>query len=133
DVHGARIPVEGHVEVLAERFVPGRQGQAEAQLGARCEALGVGDGQLAAPQRTLPGAGDVTVADEPDAPQFRVAEPHPVDRPAGGHARAPTGRSRRGPSCTGTAPPLDRSWPVPWLPPAGGVAEATTCSMPKPV
>src|SRR4051794_41264627 len=32
-------------------------------------------------------------------------------------------------SLTGTAPPTERSWPVPWLPPAGGVAEATPCSM----
>ena len=27
---------------------------------------------------------------------------------------------------TGTSPPTLRSWPVPWDPPAGGTAEATT-------
>ena len=34
---------------------------------------------------------------------------------------------------TGTWPPVERSCPVPWLPPAGGTAEATTCSIPNPV
>ena len=31
-------------------------------------------------------------------------------------------------NCTGIALPPARSWPVPWLPPAGASGEATTCS-----
>ena len=34
---------------------------------------------------------------------------------------------------TPTRTTLGRSWPVPWLPPAGGEVEATMCSMPYPV
>ena len=65
-------------------------------------------------------------------PMLGVAE---AQRPrTGGSAPAPGGggRLRSAVNRTGTRPPLARSWPVPWLPPAGGTGEATTCSRPKP-
>ena len=70
-------------------------------------------------QRPLPGPGDVAVAGEADLAQLGEPEADP--------------HQARTPSCTGTAPPRPTPtscWPVPWLPPAGGVADATTCSMP---
>ena len=134
---------QGHVEVLTVGLVPGRQRQPEAELGPG-RALGVGDGDAGPAQRPLPDAGDVAVAGEAHLAVLGEADAHPGGRaarrlPLGGrhgrggrrHARAPA--SGRGRSATGTAPgrwPVERSWPVPWLPPAGEVAEATTCSMP---
>src|SRR5690606_2513553 len=129
---------KGHVDVLPQRLVPRRQGEPEAELRTGREALGVGDRQVGAAQRPLPDAGDVAVAGEADLAELREADADPFDGSAGGHDRPPDdptplaagSPAREVRSTTGTAPPVRRSWPVPWLPPAGGVAEATTCSMP---
>src|SRR5581483_9562297 len=104
-------PGDLDVEVLAERFVAGRQRQPEAQLGVRGEPLRVGHRDGSPSQRPLPQACDVTMAGEADLPQLR--EPDAVQVPAA---------HRRNTNC-----------PVPWLPPAGGVALATMCSTPYPV
>ena len=113
-------------------FVAGRQRQPEAEPGPGREALGVGDADAGASQlrsqmrarsrwlvkRTLPSLEKrrrtrcVALT-----PSVRADMTSPVRAPP-----AWTDRHRRGPG--------ERSWPVPWLPPAGGVAEATTCSMP---
>src|ERR1700730_3843912 len=92
----------------------GRKGQAEADLGSGGEPRGVGDRQRRASKRALPHPGDVAVAGPPDLAKLGEAEPDP-------HRLGPIERA------TG------RPWPVPWLPPAGGTADATTCSSPKPV
>ena len=71
--------------------------------------------------------GHVAVAGEADLAELGEAEPDPHrDRPP-----APTaaGSARPSEAPTGTALWPARSWPVPWVPPAGGVAEATMCSM----
>src|SRR3954447_351791 len=95
----------------------GGQGQPEADLGAGREALGVREREADAPEGALPHAGHVAMACPPDLAQLREPEPDLHD-------------DLRDNNVTGTAPPEARSWPVPWLPPAGGVADATTCSMP---
>src|SRR5690606_11109742 len=134
---------QGHVEVLAEGLVARRQGQPEAQLGAGGEPLGVGDGDLGPAEGPLPDAGHVAVAREAHLALLRVADPQARRRARGlaairraragrvAHRRAPVRSDER--STTGTLvtrSAVDRSWPVPWLPPAGGVVEATTCSIP---
>ena len=108
------------VEVLAVALVASGEGKPEAEPGSGREALGVGDGQACPTQASLPDAGDVAVRGEPHLAVLREANA-PLH-----HAPTPTGLRDR--SVTGTSPPRSRSWPVPWLPPAGGVAEATTCS-----
>ena len=65
---------EAEVEVLAARFAPRRQGQAEADEGVRHESLRVRQRQAAAAQRPLPHAGDVPMAGEPDLPGFGEAQ-----------------------------------------------------------
>src|SRR5581483_4817321 len=102
---------EVDVEVLAERFVAGGQRQPEAQLGMRGEPLGVGHREGGPSQRSLPDACDVTMAGEADLPQLREPNADLLVAEDRGH--------RRNTSC-----------PVPWLPPAGGVADATMCSIP---
>ena len=69
-------------------------------------------------------AGDVAVPDEADLAVLR--EPHPDREPVSPLTASPP----RGvpTSWTGTVWPWLRSWPVPWLPPAGGTGDATTCS-----
>ena len=121
----ARV-VEVDVEVLGERLVAGRQGQPEVQLRAgarspRCRRPGPPPAA-----RPLPHPGHVAVAGEADLAQLGEASAHPhrcppttTGRSAGAEEAAPA-----------RAPSPRRSWPVPWLPPAGGGAEATRCSMP---
>ncbi len=116
------VGVEVDVEVLGIALVPGRQRQAEGELRAGREALAVGNRQGRPPQRAFPDPGHVAMRGEADLAVLVETEPEPHGVPA------PTGC--RACNTTGTAPPEDRSTPVPWLPPAGGVAEATTCSIP---
>ena len=118
---GLEVVGQVDVEVLAEALVAGGQRQAEAQARARREPLAVGDADAGAAQRPLPDPGQVAVGQEADLAALGEAD-------ALLHAPTPTGR--REDRATGTAEPHSRSWPVPWLPPAGGTAEATTCSMP---
>ena len=114
------------IQILGHGLVAGGEGQPEADLGTRGEAGAVGDRQLHPAKRPLPHAGHVPVTGPADLPELGEADPDP------GHGRAPA--PANGPQRT-PAPrgPGVRSWPVPWLPPAGGVGDATTCSMPKPV
>src|SRR5205814_8661554 len=106
------------VEVLAERFVAGRQRQPEAQLGMRGEPLAVRHRDGGSSQCPLPEACDVTMAGEADLPQLREPDAVPV---------------ACGRSLDGCAHRTNTSWPVPCEPPAGGVADATMCSTPYPV
>ena len=115
------------VEVLGPRLGARRQGQPEVQLGPGREPLRVHERDVGPAERPLPDAGEVAVAREADLAELGEAQPHPHQEPADAPAMG------RAVMATGTAPPVERSWPVPWLPPAGGTAEATTCSMPKPV
>ena len=81
------------------------------------------------------GTGDVAVRDEPDLAVLGEAQ---ANREPGRPPHGPTLRSATEavPSVTGTALPFGHGggvvnsmpWPVPWLPPAGGSGEATTCS-----
>ena len=115
-----RLRVQVDVDVLGIGFVAVGERQAEVHLRAGREPLRVRDGQLGSADGPLPGPGGVAVRDESHLALFGVADPHPPDgAPTVG--RMPTG--------TGLAVPL-RSCPVPWLPPAGGTAEATMCSIP---
>src|SRR5213075_3040570 len=126
------------VEVFGHRLVAGGEGQPEADLGSGREPLGVGEGQSRAAESPFPHAGHVTVRSPPDLAQLAEAHtnPHRATPVFGTElvASRPLPFPKRvGRSVTGTVPPVARSWPVPWLPPAGGVAEATMCSMPYPV
>jgi hypothetical protein len=126
-----RLPFGGEqidVEVLGIGFVTGRESQPEVQLGPGGEPLGVRDRERRAADRPLPHAGHVAVAGEADLAV--LGEPEADPHQAGTAAVA---AGLRASSVTGTSPPDRRSCPVPWLPPAGGTAEATTCSMPNPV
>ena len=68
--------------------------------------------------------GDVAVRDEPHL--AALGEAHPHREPVGAsHDVTLTGLRM---SSTRTSLPKPRPWPVPWLPPAGGTADATTCS-----
>src|SRR5207249_4446246 len=111
----------------------GGQRPTEAALGPGGEALAVAERELHPPEAPLPHVGQVAMARPPDLAQLGEAEAHP-HRPAPwppAPAMAGSVRPTRvAPSVTGTVPPLLRSWPVPWLPPAGGTGDATTCSMP---
>ena len=107
------------VEVLAERLVAGGQRQAEVHLRAGREALGYASGNAARRSARSQEAGDVAMAGEADLPELREPEPDP-------HASTAHTAGR---SVIGTSPPVSRSWPVPCEPPAGGVAEATMCSI----
>src|SRR3546814_5992146 len=109
------------VEVFAQALVAGGQRQAEAEAGPWGVALAVGHADGCSAQAPLPHPGQVAVRQEADLVALGEAD-------AGLHAPTPAGL--RGSRVTGTSPPRSRSCPVPWLPPAGGTADATTCSMP---
>ena len=114
------------VEVLGVGLVPDREREPEADLRPGREPLGERERELHDPERPLEAAGDVAVPDEAHLAVLR--EPHPHREPGvalhDGTSRAPVHRAS-----TGTVWPWLRSWPVPWLPPAGGTGDATTCSM----
>src|SRR6185369_3963559 len=95
--------------------------EAEAHLRPGREALGERERQRLDAEGTLEPARQVAVRHEPDLAQLREPQPHRVARVAP-HDGLPAS------SRTGTSPPRARSCPVPWLPPAGAVADATTCS-----
>jgi hypothetical protein len=128
---GCRQPVEVDlggeldVEVLGVALVTGRQGQAETHLRAGREPLREGERERRDAERALEGAGNVTVRDPADLAALRVVQPH-RELGAALHETATPGRVGR--SRTGASPPVPRSCPVPWLPPAGATGDATTCS-----
>ena len=107
------------VEVLGHRFSTRRERQTEVHLRPRREAFRIRHRQLDAPAGPFPHAGQVAVTGPAHLAELLEADTDPH------HSRPPTGSS-----VTGTSPPALRSWPVPWLPPAGGSVDATTCSMP---
>ena len=113
--------VDIDVKELTFGLMAGGESETKRQLWAGREPLAVGDREVGSAQRTFPDPGDVAVRREPNLAVFAERDPQP-------HEPAPIGA--RGCNMTGTAPPVDRSTPVPWLPPAGGVADATTCSIP---
>ena len=106
------------VEVLRERLIARRECEAEADAGPGREPLGVGEGDLRAPEGALEHASHVAVAREADLAALGETD-----------TQAAHDAARTGMSGALRCPPTERSCPVPWLPPAGGVAEATTCSI----
>ena len=68
----------------------------------------------------------LSVGHESDAEYLDVELAEPVDVAL--LAGALSDALPEGMDVTGTAPPTARPWPVPWLPPAGGTGDATTCS-----
>ena len=112
------------VEILSVGAVSGGEGQPECNPRPGTEPGRVDDGNRGATQRPLPDPGHIAVRCEANLPVLREPEPDTRSR----HLAAPT--SERSSSRTGTSPPCETSMPVPWLPPAGGTADATTCSMP---
>ncbi len=119
--HTRTVLVQVHVEVLGQALVAGGERQTEVQPGVGREPLAVGHREVGPAHGPLDDPGQVAVRQEPDLAELAVPDPGPH------HTTPAWGRLDR---VTGTAPPTERSWPVPWLPPAGGVAEATMCSMP---
>ncbi len=91
--------IEGHVQVLGERFATGRQGQPETELRPGREPLGVGQWKRPPPQRPLPHAGHISLAGEADLAELgeTKANSHlslsPL-RPARRHARSALGPKR---------------------------------------
>ena len=80
--HGIRHRVgdKRQLDELAVRLVPGGQGQAEAQLHARREALAVGHGQACLAHGALGHPSHVAVADEPDLSGLGKADAQPQRR-----------------------------------------------------
>ena len=69
---------------------------------------------------------NVAMAEESNLAQLRVGD-------AELHQSRSHGVTRAMRTSTGTGPTRFRCCPVPWLPPAGGIGEATMCSSPSPV
>src|SRR5262249_55224104 len=106
------------VEVLGDALVADRQREPEAHLGPRGAAERECERQLLDPKCPLEGPGDVAVRDESHLASLLEAESYRVSV-CGLHELPPI---------TTATPPSNSPWPVPWLPPAGGRTEATTCS-----
>ncbi len=120
---------EPHLEVLPAGLTARGEGQPEAHQRVWDEPLGVRDGQPAAPQGPFPHPRHVAVARETNLAGLRETQAQAALLVG----RHDVGQEPRLTRRTGMRPPSCRSCPVPWLPPAGGTGEATTCSSPNPV
>ena len=127
-------PRELDIEVLGVALVTHREREAEAHLRTRREAERERQWELLDTERPLERARHVAMRHEPHLPALgepdahrepRIA-PHLVALAAAGDTPAAVARC----SCELPAVAARNSspCPVPWLPPAGAVAEATTCS-----
>src|SRR5262249_39738712 len=109
------------VEVLGVALVADGEGEAEAHLRSGREALGEREWQLLDAGGALGRASDVSARDETHLAALRDAQPH-------GEAAVAPHRAPLITTGSSTGTPKLRPCPVPWLPPAGATAEATTCS-----
>ena len=123
DVGCGDVTLQLDVDVFGDRLGTRGECQTEADLGSGREPLGERHRQTGPAQGALPHPGRVAVAREAHLADLGGAD-------AELHDATPAGSRLVGSNATGTSPPRSRSWPVPWLPPAGGIGDATTCSMP---